>query len=80
MKTASARQAYHEFSDLLSRAERGEEILITKWSKPVAVLSPYRPPLMNAERKKSHSTRNRCDGEGPVLGGRLTNVQARRDA
>jgi antitoxin (DNA-binding transcriptional repressor) of toxin-antitoxin stability system len=30
--------------------ERGEEILITKRSKPVAVLSPYRPPPMTAER------------------------------
>jgi antitoxin (DNA-binding transcriptional repressor) of toxin-antitoxin stability system len=32
MKTVSARQANHEFSDLLllSRVERGEEILITK--------------------------------------------------
>jgi antitoxin (DNA-binding transcriptional repressor) of toxin-antitoxin stability system len=33
--------------------ERGEEILITKRSKPVAVLSPYRPPLMTPERKKA---------------------------
>jgi prevent-host-death family protein len=53
MKTVSARQANHQFSDLLSRAERGEEILITKRSKPVAVLGPYRPPLMTAERKKA---------------------------
>jgi prevent-host-death family protein len=56
MKTVSARQANHEFSDLLSRVERGEEILITKRSKPVAVLSPYRPPLMTAERKKAIQT------------------------
>ena len=53
MKTVSARQANHHFSDLLSRAERGEEILITKRSKPVAVLGPYRPPLMTAERKRA---------------------------
>ena len=53
MKTVSARQANHEFSALLSRAERGEKILITKHNKPVAVLSPYRPPGMNAERKKA---------------------------
>src|ERR1700722_18581024 len=50
MKTVSARQANHEFSDLLSRVERGEEILITKRSKPVAFLRPYRPPLLTAER------------------------------
>ncbi len=53
MKTVSARQANHEFSALLSRAERGEEILITKHSKPIAILSPYRAPAMTAERKKA---------------------------
>ena len=53
MKTVSARQANHEFSDLLSRVERGEELLITKRNKPVAVLSPYRPPLMTPEREKA---------------------------
>lgn len=53
MKTVTARQANHEFSALLSRAERGEDILITKHNKPVAVLSPYRLPAMTAERKKA---------------------------
>ncbi len=53
MKTVSARQANHEFSNLLSRVERGEEILITKRSKPVAILVPYRPPQMTPERKKA---------------------------
>jgi len=36
MKKVSARQANHDFSKLLSWVERGEEILITKRSKPVA--------------------------------------------
>ena len=45
MKSVSARQANHEFSDLLSRVEHGEEILIR--------LKPYRPPLMTAERKNA---------------------------
>ncbi len=53
MKTVSARQANHEFSALLSRAERGEDILITKHNKPVAVLSPYRAPAMTAQRKRA---------------------------
>jgi prevent-host-death family protein len=53
MKTVTARQANHEFFALLSRAERGEDILITKHNKPVAVLSPYRAPAMTAERKKA---------------------------
>jgi antitoxin (DNA-binding transcriptional repressor) of toxin-antitoxin stability system len=43
----------HEFSDLLSRVEHGEQILFTKRNKPVAVLSPYRPPLMTPEREKA---------------------------
>ena len=33
--------------------ERVEEILITKRNKPVAVLSPHRPPLMTPEREKA---------------------------
>jgi len=53
MKTVSARQANHELSALLSCAERGEEVLITKRGKPVAVLSPYRPARLTAERKKA---------------------------
>jgi len=53
MKAVNARQANHQFSDLLSRAERGEEILITKRNKPVAILAPYRPPAMTPERKKA---------------------------
>jgi prevent-host-death family protein len=31
---------------LLSRVERGEEILITKRSKPVALLCPYQQPRL----------------------------------
>jgi prevent-host-death family protein len=53
MKTVSARQANHEFSELLARVERGEEVLVTKRGKPVAVLSPYRPPLQTPERQKA---------------------------
>jgi prevent-host-death family protein len=53
MKTVSARQANHEFSDLLSRVERGEEILITKRNKPVAVLSPFRARLLTPERQQA---------------------------
>ena len=41
MKTVGARQANHDFSELLSRVERGGEILITRRSRPVA----YCPPI-----------------------------------
>src|SRR5579859_4919448 len=33
-----------------------------------------------SERKKGHSTRDRCDVEGPALGRHLTKAQPRRDA
>ena len=64
MKTVSARQANHEFSDLLSRVERGEEILITKRNKPVAVLSPYRPPLMTLNAKRRYGAPSMLWGRG----------------
>jgi prevent-host-death family protein len=51
MKTVSARQANRDFAKLLSRVERGEEILITKWSKPVALLCPYQPPRLTPARQ-----------------------------
>ena len=53
MKAVTARQANHEFSELLAQAERGEEILITKRGKPVALLCPYRRPVLTPERRKA---------------------------
>jgi prevent-host-death family protein len=53
MKTVSARQANHEFSALLSRVERGEDILITKHNKPVAVLSAHSDEVGRGFRAKA---------------------------
>jgi len=53
MKAVTARQANHQFSELLAEAERGEEILITKRGKPVALLCPYRRPALTPERRKA---------------------------
>lgn len=53
MRTVSARQANHQFSNLLARVQRGEEVLITKRGNPVAVLRRYHPALMTKERKKA---------------------------
>ena len=47
----SAPEANHDFSELLSRVERAEQILITKRSKPVGLLSPYHPPRLTPERQ-----------------------------
>jgi prevent-host-death family protein len=72
MKTVSARRANHDFSKLPSRVERGEEILITKRSKPVALLSPYHPPRLTPERQAAI---NRCDR--PTRSASMTVHQAR---
>jgi prevent-host-death family protein len=53
MKTVSAREANQAFSELLSQVESGEEVLITKRGRPVAVLSSYRPPAMTPERRNA---------------------------
>jgi prevent-host-death family protein len=53
VKTVSARQANQAFSELLSQVERGEEVVILKHGQPVAVLSPYRPPLITPERRRA---------------------------
>jgi antitoxin (DNA-binding transcriptional repressor) of toxin-antitoxin stability system len=41
----------HNFSKLLSLVERGDEIMITIRSKPVALLCPYQPPRLTPERQ-----------------------------
>jgi len=51
MRTVTAREANQGFSELLSNVEGGEEIVITKHGRPVAVLSPYQAPAMTPERK-----------------------------
>jgi len=51
MRSISAREANHAFARILSRAEAGEEVVITKRGRPVAVLAPYRVPAMTPERE-----------------------------
>ena len=50
MKTMSAREANHRFSEVLSAAERGEKVVITRYGRPVAVLSPHRKTATKASR------------------------------
>jgi prevent-host-death family protein len=42
------------FSELLARAESGEEIVIHRHGKPVARLVPAKPSLSADERLKAH--------------------------
>jgi prevent-host-death family protein len=54
MKTVSARQANNELSDLLSRAEHGEEIVITKRSKPGRGLRSISSAANDRRAQKGH--------------------------
>jgi antitoxin (DNA-binding transcriptional repressor) of toxin-antitoxin stability system len=56
---------------LFSRAERGEETLITKRNKQVAMLTPYRPALMTPEREKAIEHAVDVIRQGLPWGGKL---------
>ena len=53
MRSVSAREANQHFSALLARVEEGEEVVVTKRGRPVAVLKPYEPPELTPERKEA---------------------------
>jgi prevent-host-death family protein len=53
MKSVSAREANQGFSSLLSQVEQGQEVLITKRGRAVAILAPYRPSLLTPVRKRA---------------------------
>ena len=50
MRHVSAREANQHFAKVLSAVEGGEQVVISKRGRPVAVISPYRAEL-TAERK-----------------------------
>lgn len=45
MKHVTAREANQHFAKILSAVENGEQVVISKRGKPVAVMSPYKPAL-----------------------------------
>jgi prevent-host-death family protein len=47
----SAREANQQFARILGEAANGEEIVITRRGKPVAVLAPYRQAPLTPEQK-----------------------------
>lgn len=51
MRSVSAREANQQFARILGEAADGEEIVITRHGKPVAVIGPYRASTMTPEKK-----------------------------
>jgi prevent-host-death family protein len=51
MRRLTAREANQRFSEVLSAVETGEQVVITKRGKPVALMSPYPADALAAERR-----------------------------
>ena len=66
-------EAKARFSELLSRAESGEEIVIKRHGEPVAKLVAVAPRLSVEERRRRRiAFQERRDADGPTLGPGLT--------
>ena len=68
MKSVTAREANEAFSRVLGEAESGEEIVITRYGKPVAVLRAYRLSLPTPERQAAVEHAIRLMEQAPHLG------------
>ncbi len=64
MRHVTAREANQRFARLLSSVEDGEQVVITKRGRPVAVVSPYRPDL--SEERKAAIERMIASMDEPV--------------
>jgi prevent-host-death family protein len=64
MRHMSAREANQRFARLLSSVEDGEQVVITKRGRPVAIVSPYRPDL--SEERKAAIERMIASMDEPV--------------
>jgi prevent-host-death family protein len=70
MRTVSAREANQQFARILGEAANGEEIVITRRGKPVAVLAPYRRPPLTPEQEAAIEEAVQIMKRGLVRGAR----------
>ena len=69
----AAAEAKARFSELLARAEAGEEIVIKRHGKVVAKLAPVREDLSLEERRRANADYlSWLKKHGPTLGSDLT--------
>jgi prevent-host-death family protein len=50
-ETVGLFEAKTHFSELVARAEAGQEVIITRHNKPVAKLGPVTPPMQDARSR-----------------------------
>jgi prevent-host-death family protein len=70
MRSVSAREANQQFARILGEAANGEEIVITRRGKSVAVLAPYRQAPLTSEQEKAIEELVEMMKRGLVHGGR----------
>jgi prevent-host-death family protein len=70
MRSVSAREANQQFARILGEAANGEEIVITRRGKPVAVLAPYRQAPLTPEQQAAIEEVVQMMKRGLVQGGR----------
>ncbi len=68
METIGLFQAKTHLSDLVARAERGEEVIITRHNKPVARLVPIRAAATDAGERQQALTELLTGAKGRRLG------------
>jgi len=74
MDTVGLFEAKTHLSELISRAERGEEVIITRHNKPVAKLVPISevPPELVAKRREIAAEMQAIGREIEARGGPIT--------
>jgi prevent-host-death family protein len=70
MRSVSAREANQQFARIPGEAANGEEIVITRRGKPVAVLAPYRWAPLTPEQETAIEELVEMMKRGLVKGGR----------
>lgn len=68
MRSVTAREANQSFSRILSEAEAGEEIVITRHGKPVATLRAYREAVRESDHQAALEHAIRLMDNAPALG------------
>jgi prevent-host-death family protein len=70
MRSVSTREANQQFSRILGEAANGEEIVITRRGRPVAVLAPHRRTPLTPEQEAAIEELVEMMGRGLVHDGR----------
>ena len=78
MTTCTVAEAKARLSELLTRVERGEELVITRRGRPVASLSPIRPARQPVDWKAIRAFRTGVSARGDTAANLVREVRDAR--